>query len=39
MINAIIIATDLKDRDERSRNLKELAKKYNIENLYVRFFD
>jgi len=37
MINAIMIASELKDRDERSKNLRELAKKYDIENLYVRF--
>jgi len=39
MINAIMIASELKDRDERSKNLRELAKKYDIENLYVRFCD
>ncbi len=39
MISAIMIASELKDREERSRNLKELAKKYDIENLYVRFLE
>ena len=39
MINAIMIASELQDRDERSRNLKDLAKKYDINNLYVRFLD
>ncbi len=39
MINAILIATELQDREERSKNLRELAKKYDINNLYVRFLD
>jgi hypothetical protein len=29
MVNAILIASELQDREERSRNLKELAKRYN----------
>jgi len=39
MINAIMIASELKDRDERSKNLRELAKRYDIENLYTRFLE
>jgi len=39
MINAIFIATELKDREERSKNLKELAKNYDIERLYIRFME
>ncbi len=39
MINAILIASELQDREERSKNLRELAKKYDINNLYVRFLE
>jgi len=39
MISAILIATELQDREERSKNLRELAKRYDINNLYVRFLD
>jgi glycosyltransferase involved in cell wall biosynthesis len=39
MINAIIIASELQDREERSKNLKELSKNYDINNLYRRFLE
>jgi len=39
MVHAILIATELQDREERSKNLRELAKKYDINNLYVRFLE
>ncbi|CAC87303.1 hypothetical protein [Sulfolobus islandicus rod-shaped virus 2] len=39
MLNAIILATELEDREERSEKLKELAKKYDIRNLYTRFLE
>jgi len=39
MISAIMIATELQDREERSKNLRELAKRYDINNLYVRFLE
>jgi len=39
MINAILIASELQDRDERSKNLRELAKRYDIDNLYTRFLE
>ncbi len=39
MINAILIASELQDREERSKNLRELTKKYDINNLYVRFLE
>ncbi len=39
MVTAIMIASELQDREERSRNLRELAKRYDINNLYVRFLE
>ncbi|WP_343819161.1 hypothetical protein, partial [Colwellia asteriadis] len=39
MTNAIILATELQDREERSVKLKELAKRYDIRNLYTRFLE